>query len=176
MYERGGVYTYSLVVLYSAWLAGIYTYARCSLLVMPLEMVWIISAPSAARCAGGRQSSGDGSNRTADSRGRQNDRFRGSSGSGTVDRPRPAINKSRCREESEERHDGVSPVLLAQCQWASRTGETPSWRFSDSSLHRLFDCFLWPACCSGAPACPPTPQPPKPGIYRHKKNIIITIV
>ena len=75
------------------------------------------------RCAGGRQSSGDGSNRTADSRGRQNDRFRGSSGSGTVDRPRPAINKSRCWEESEERHDGVSPVLLAQCQWASKTAE-----------------------------------------------------
>ena len=31
--------------------------------------------------------------------------------------------KSRWSEESEERHDGVSPVLLAQCQWASKTAE-----------------------------------------------------
>ena len=31
--------------------------------------------------------------------------------------------KGRCGEESEKRHDGVSPVLLAQCQWASKTAE-----------------------------------------------------
>ena len=31
--------------------------------------------------------------------------------------------KSRCGVESEKRHDGVSPVLLAQYQWASKTAE-----------------------------------------------------
>ena len=31
--------------------------------------------------------------------------------------------KSRCGVESEKRHDGISSVLLAHCQWASKTAE-----------------------------------------------------
>ena len=31
--------------------------------------------------------------------------------------------KSRCREEPEKRHDGVSPVLLAHYQWASKNDD-----------------------------------------------------
>ena len=31
--------------------------------------------------------------------------------------------KSRCREESEKRHDGVSADLLAHYKWASKTAE-----------------------------------------------------